>query len=573
MLSLKNRLFTLLTILLFCSGCSFTESEKTKSKILNLSSRGTDPKTINPWISSDATSSQMAAMIFDGLIKIDPDTDEVLPHLAESFQIQDGGKTIIIKLRKDIFWSDGEPISSEDVVFTWNSLIRDGIAISSLVDVLRVEGEFPEVIAMDDRTIVFKTKKVFAPFLKLIGIEVAPKHDIEKYFADKNAKTFEQKQQAFNNYLNVHQDPKTIVSSGPFRLKEIKHGQRIEFIKNPNYFLKDSEGKAYPYIDKLVFVYTQDDSSEVFKFLAGEIHAINISSQNVAFVKSLEAKYDFRVYDLGSSTSTNFIWFNLSKNVPEPKYSWFNNYYFRKAINYAIDRENIINNVFQGLAEPLFTAESLRSPFLNNKIKIKKDLSKAKELLLQGGFKIKNINGKNILVDSADNKVEFNLITNAGNLERELTGVIIIENLKELGIKANFKLIEFNNFVGKVMQGKDYDAGILSLTGGNEPNSGANVWKSDGRLHMFDIKSSQKNPVTRDWEREVDALFNQAVQHMDFAERKLHYDQFQELVFEQNPLIYIASPKIFMAINSKVKNFRITKFGNPFDEIYKLDIE
>ena len=574
----KSKFLALILLAFFISACSSDKwiatspSAPRNDKVLNLSIRGSDPKTLNPWIASDATSSMLGTILFDGLIKVDPNTDEVKPHMAESLQILDAGKTIIVKLRDDIYWNDGEKITSADVIYTWNDLIRDGIAVSSLPDVLKVDGKFPQVTALDERTIQFKTETVFAPFLKLMGVEIAPKHHIESFFKKQNAKSFEEKQQAFNSYLSVNSKPEEIVSSGPFKFSKVKSGQRIEFIKNPSYFLKDDKGKQYPYLDKVVFVYTQDDSAETFKFLAGEVHAINVSPQNAGFIKSLEKKYNFTVYDLGSSTSTNFLWFNLSHNVPEPQYSWFNNGYFRKAINYAIDRESIINNVFQGFGKALYTAESLRSPFLNENIgkDFKRDLPKAKELLKQGGFKF---NAKNQLLDSKGNRVEFNMITNAGNVERELTSVIIIDNLKELGIKVNFKLIEFNNFVGKTMQGKDYEAGILSLTGGNEPNGGANVWKSDGRLHLFDIKNSQKNPITRDWEKEIDNLFNQGVQYMDFAKRKSIYDKFQEIVFEENPLIYIASPKIIMAISNRIKGIQITKYGTPLDEIYKLDIE
>jgi peptide/nickel transport system substrate-binding protein len=150
-------------------------------------------------------------------------------------------------------------------------------------------------------------------------------------------------------------------------------------------------------------------------------------------------------------------------------------------------------------------------------------------------------------------------------------GVIISDNLAEIGIKVNFKLLEFNNYVGRIMQGQNYSAGILALSGGsnNEPNSGANVWKSDGRLHLFDPKGFQKQPLIRDWEREIDDLFIRGVQTLDFNERKAIYDEFQTTVFKYKPLIYLASPKTFAAIRNDLRGIRKTKYGGMIPDIAK----
>jgi peptide/nickel transport system substrate-binding protein len=123
------------------------------------------------------------------------------------------------------------------------------------------------------------------------------------------------------------------------------------------------------------------------------------------------------------------------------------------------------------------------------------------------------------------------------------------------------------------MQGKDYDAGIMGLTGDNEPNNGANVWKSNGRLHLFDIKSSQDQPLVRDWEKEVDMLFNEGVQHMDFQSRKKYYDRFQEIIAEENPLIYLASPNTLSAISYKIIDVKPTKYGGLIPYLSEVKLE
>jgi len=560
---------------------------------------GSDPKTLNPWIASDQSSSLFGGILYEGLITTDPDTDEVKPHFAKEFKIEDGGRKITVILRDDIFWSDGKPITADDVLFTWNDLIRDGIAVSSLKDILLMDGQFPQVTAIDSKTIEFKTQKVFAPFLKYLGIEIAPKHAVGQYFNEVRAYSFEQKQAAFNNFLNLNSKPETIVSSGPFKLKRVESGQRIEFAKNQNYFIHNEQDQQLPYVDNLAFSYVKDSSTGVFKFLAGEAHIIDLAPQNVALLKSLESKYQYKVYDLGPSTGTSFLWFNLSTHVPEPQYSWFNNPAFRQAISLVINRDSVVNNVYQGLGAALFTAESLQSPFLNQEISqgFARDLVSAKELLLENGFKflIRADNTELVvdaesdpdlqsqlydadydsikLLDSNGIPIEFNLFTNSANPEREMIGVIVMNNLAELGVKINFKVLEFNNFVARVMQGKDYEAGIISLTGSNEPNGGANVWRSSGRLHMFDIKASQQEPITRDWELEIDKLFDLGVQSFDFEQRKKIYDRFQEIVFQQNPMIYIASAKNFSAVSDKIAGARPSKYKGVLPYLHEVYIK
>lgn len=555
------------------SACS-TGHHKQESN-LRLLHRGQDPKTFNPWIASDASSSEMAALMFEGLVYFDPNTDQPVPNLAKDFIVSPDGKTIRIILRNDIFWSDGQAINAEDVEYTWNSLIRDEIAISSLKDVLLVNGKFPVITIINDHTIEFKVAEVFAPFLRTLNIEIAPKHHIERFLAEQHAQTLEDKQKAFNNYLNIHVNPKDIVSSGAFRLRKLTSGERIEFVKNKKYFKKDDKGNPLPYLDRLTFAYAADDSAAVFKFLAKEVHALSVSPQNAAFIKSLEKQYNFTLYDLGPSSGTSFIWFNLSRNIPEPQYSWFNNRYFRQAVSYAIDRDSIVNNVFQGLGAPLFTAESLQSPYLNESLAkgYKHDTTQAKQLLVEAGFKLQQRNGQLELIDQNNNKVEFDLFTNAGNTERELMSVMIINNLKKIGIKVNFKALEFNNFVGRIMQGKDYQAGIIGLTASNEPNNGSNVWKSGGRMHMFDIKEFQTVPLTRDWELKINQLLIQGTSVLDFNKRKVIYDKFQEIVYEENPFIYLASPKNLIAVNNKVKGLQVTKYHGimPFMERIYLE--
>ena len=288
------------------------------------------------------------------------------------------------------------------------------------------------------------------------------------------------------------------------------------------------------------------------------------------------------MYNLGPTTSSNFLFFNLNtrkdkngKYYVEPiKQAWFNDTNFRKAVDYAIDRESIVANILSSVGSPLFSAESLTSIFLNEKLAKghKKDIKYAEELLKKSGF---YKDDKGILHDKKGNIVEFNLLTNAGNIERESVGVMIKEDLQELGMKVNFKPIEFNVLVGKLGDSLDYEAAIMGLTGsGLEPNNGANVWYSYGTLHLFNIRKPDEynkvNDITT-WEKRIDEIFSKGATVIDFETRKKYYDEYQQIVYDENPFIYLYSPLNIYAVRNKFGNINPTPIGgvsHNLEEIY-----
>jgi peptide/nickel transport system substrate-binding protein len=230
----------------------------------------------------------------------------------------------------------------------------------------------------------------------------------------------------------------------------------------------------------------------------------------------------------------------------------------------------MVQNIAQGVAEPLYTSESLNSIYLNKKIKGHvQDKNKAKEILLNSGFYLKD----GILCDSKNNRVEFDLLTNAGALERESIGVMIKQDLEELGMKVNFKPIEFNSLVNKLSNTSDWDMVIIGLTGSPlEPHDGKNVWMSNGPLHLFNQRPQNYKIDDRfDWEKEIDSIFEKGALKLSFNERKPLYDRYQEIIYEQRPIIYLYSPIRVLAIRKKFKNIypsTISGLIHNLDEIY-----
>lgn len=531
---------------------------------------GEGPKTFNPFNTKDATSATMAETMFDGLVTTKPDTGEVIPKLAKSFEISPDGKVYTINLRQGIKWSDGKPITADDVVFTWNNIILAGLGNTSTRDSVLIDGQLPKVEKIDDYTVKFTTIKPFAPFLRMLSASIAPKHIFEP--AVKKGGKY------FDSFWSTTTPAKDFVTSGAYRLKEYVPAQRIIFERNPNYYEINLNGEKLPYLDKIIYLIVGDLNNEILKFEAKELDVIGLRGSTVGRYKKREAKSDFAIYNIGPDTGTMFIAINLNKRKDKPgtqgkyyvnpiKQAWFNDKNFRYAIDWAVDRQNMVNNVANGLASPLFTAESLNSIYLNKNLanNYPRDLNKAKESLKKSGFYWK----KGVLYDKNNHKVEFDLYTNAGNTEREAIGVMVKQDLEDLGMQVNFKPIEFNSLVNKLVNSLDWDLVIMGLTGSPlEPHNGKNVWYSTGSLHLFNQRPSGKALDRFGWEEKLDKIIDEASLKITFNDRKKLYDEYQKIIYEEKPIVYLYSPIRVTAIRKKFKNI----FPSPLAGVtYNLD--
>jgi len=287
---------------------------------------------------------------------------------------------------------------------------------------------------------------------------------------------------------------------------------------------------------------------------------IGLRPQDIQHIAKL-GKEEIEVYDLGPTPSTTFLVFNQNPNAKIPdKLRWFRNRIFRIAISHAIDREGICYLVYNGLAEPLYTpiTPANRPYYVEGYYpRFEYNLRKARELLESIGFRDRD--GDGVLEDPEGHDLKFTLITNAGNKERETIGNIVKEDLKKIGIEVHFQPIDFNNLVSRLTAPPyEWEAVIIGLTGSLDPHFGRNVWHSSGLLHMWHPR--QEKPAT-EWEAEVDRLIDRGAVELDFRRRVEIYRRAFRIITEQQPMIFIATPKSMLAVYDRFGNLFPTVWG------------
>ncbi len=510
-----------------------------------------DPKTLNPALAQETTSTAVIGDLFSGLTRLDLKTMEVKPDLALRWEVSEDGRVWTFYLRRDVRWSDGTPFTADDVVFTFNEIYYNDSIPTPTRDILTVKGRKIKVEKIDRYTVRFILPEPFAPFLNALSAEILPKHKLERFV----------REGTFNTAWNVNTDPSEIVGTGPWVIKEYVKGQRVVYLRNPYYYRKDEEGRRLPYLKRKVGVIVSDPDTALLKFSNGEVDYLGLRPQDLQHIAKLEGK-EVEVYDLGPTPSTTFLVFNQNPNAKIPPYKlrWFQNRIFRIAISHAVDREGICYLVYNGLAEPLYTpitpanrpyyAESYYPRFEYN-------LEKARKLLESIGFRDRD--GDGILEDPEGHDLKFTLITNAGNKERETIGNILKEDLKKIGVEVHFQPIDFNNLVSRLTAPPyEWEAVIIGLTGSLDPHFGRNVWHSSGLLHMWHPR--QENPSTP-WEAEVDRLIDRGAVELDFKKRVELYRKAFRIITEQQPMIFIATPKSMLAVYRKFGNLFPTVWG------------
>ena len=508
-----------------------------------------EPKTLNPAIATDGPSREVIGRMMADLIHINRASQQTEPALAKSWKASPDGLRYTLRLRKGLRFSDGHPCDADDVVFSFQVYL-DEKAHSTQRDLLIVGGKPIALRKIDPLTVVFQLSQPYAAAERLFdGFAILPKHILEKPYQEGR----------LAQVWGVSSPATEVAGLGPFRLKEYVPGQQMVLERNPYYWKADRKGQRLPYVDELVFLFVPSDDAQVIRFQAGDTDVLSrMSAENYSVLEQEQQKRGFRLFDVGPGLEYNFLFFNLNTNLPKDssiarKQSWFNDVRFRQAVSNAIDREGIVRLVYRGHAAPLWTdVTPAYKLWVNPAIPHPpRSLEKSRELLKAAGFSWKS---DGTLVDGGGDAVEFSIVTNTSNAQRTQMAAIIQDDLKQVGMRVQVVPLEFRAVLDRVFQTHDFEASVLALGGGDvDPNVKMNVLVSSGASHMWDLGESR--PATP-WQAEIDRLMKQQLSTLKFEERKRLYGRVQQLMYENLPLICIASPNILVAAKTTVGNFQ-----------------
>jgi len=517
---------------------------------LVVSLRG-EPKTLNPLIAADARSREVIGVMQADLIHINRATQLTEPALAKSWKISPDGLAYTLVLRQGLKFSDGQPLDADDVLFTFRTYLDENVHAPQR-DLLIVGGKPISVRKVDAYTVVFQLAKTYGVGERLFdGLAILPRHLLEKPYQEGKLGQIGSLATAADQWTGL----------GPFRLKEYVAGQRLVLQRNPYYWKSDIKGKRLPYVDELVFLFVPHADAQVLKFQSGETDMISqLGAENFSVLSRQQRGYTMT--DAGPGLEYNFLFFNLNdageKTSPELQRNqkWFREVKFRQAVSAAVDREAIVRLVYQGRGAALW---GLVAPgnrrWGNEKLPHPaRSLDRARTLLKDGGFSSSTgPNGESTLLDSDGKPVEFSILTSSSNADRAKMAALIQDDLKQLGMRVQVVPLESRSLLDRVTQSRDYDACIMGIASYDaDPNSDISVWLSSGGLHLWN--PSQAHPATP-WEAEIDRLIEEQMSASTFEKRKKLYDRAQEVLAENQPMIFLASPDILAGAKNSVGNF------------------
>jgi peptide/nickel transport system substrate-binding protein len=510
-----------------------------------------EPKTLNPFVATDAPSQEVIGVMQADLVHINRATQLTEPALAKSWKVSSDGLDYTLTLRQGLHFSDGQPLDAEDVLFTFRVYLDEAVHAPQR-DLLIIGGKPITVRKVDALTLVFHFAKPYSVGERVFdGLAILPRHLLERPYQDGKLAQLGSLSTPANQWAGL----------GPFRLKEYVPGQRLVLERNPYYWKADTQGQRLPYLNELVFLFVSSSDAQVVRFQSGDTDLISrLGSENFSVLSRQQRGYTMA--DAGPGLEYNFLFFNLNdlgdKTAPETarKQKWFREVKFRQAVSAALDREAIVRLVYQGRGAALWGPVTP-----GNKRWVDaavphpaRSLDKARQLLRDAGFQWTNKPREEpALVDAEGKPVEFSILTSSSNADRTKMATLIQDDLKQLGMRVQVAPLEFRSLIDRVTQTKEYDACVMGLVSFDaDPNSDINVWLSSGGMHLWNPE--QTHPATP-WEAEIDRLMGLQLTVTGGVQRKKLYDRVQEILAENQPMIFLASPDILVGAKNTIGNF------------------
>lgn len=512
------KLIYLAGLVLSLGGCGSSNTPQTNAKLDQLyppQKGGTmidamsgEPSNLIAMMAGESSASQIAANIFNSLLKYDKNL-ELTGELAQSWDVSSDQKTITFHIKPNLKWADGEPLTSEDVLFTWQVVTDDNTRTPYGADYKLVK----KAEAPDLHTFRVSYAQPYAPALdSWSGLHILPKHLL--------------KGQDINN-TPFSRNP---IGSHYYQLDQWKKGESISLKHNPN----ATQGQAN--IDHLISRIIPDRAAQFLELMADNIDLMSLNA--IQYARIFPARPDLNqkiaLYkELGNSYT--YLGFNLKRKP-------FDDVRVRQAINYAIDKQEIIDGVLLGLGEPVASPYKPGTRWSNPTLKpYPYDTKKALALLKEAGFEDHDHDG---ILDRNGQPLSFEILTNQ-NKEREMSAVLIQRRLKEIGIDVKIRVVEWATFISRFIKTGDFNVVLLGWGLGLEPDQ-FNIWHSSQQAPGQFNFIGYNNP-------KVDRLLEAGRVELNPDKRMKIYHQFAEILHEDSPIVYLYAGYGLTAINKRVR--------------------
>jgi len=481
-----------------------------------------DPKTFNPLLVEDENSETILYLTGGVLIRLNRYTQELEGELASKWKVSENGRRIDFDLRPNVLFSDGTPFSCEDVVYTMRQLM-DPAMHSPAADTFRSTAGATESRCTGPASVMVRFPgpvAALAARFDEIGI------------------------------LSARSPHKEAAVLGPFTVAEYKPGVQVLLRRNPNYWKRDANGKQLPYLDAIRLDIQQNREIELLRFRRGELDMVNKLDPDM--YDRLNTEMPHAVVDAGPSLDWEVVFFNQVAGAPLPDYKkrWFRSDGFRRAIWEAVNRDDLCRVVYRGHAKPAAGPVSISNHFwINTALKPPAySVASAMGRLEHDGFH----RSGDALFDREGHKVEFSMITNAGNKLHERALTLIQQDLAKVGIQLNIVILDFPSLIERISRSFNYESVLMAFTNIDlDPTDQMNIWLSSGANHQWN--PNEKTPETA-WEAEVDKLMQAQAASQDLKVRKANFDRVQEIVAEKAPILFLVNPNALSAVSANLKN-------------------
>lgn len=474
-----------------------------------------DARTLIPILASDSASSDICGMVFNGLVKYDKDIN-IVGELAENWEIKEDGLVIVFHLRRGVKWHDGRPFTAKDVLFTYKKLIDPNVKTPYSGDFERIKS----LEVLDDYTVKATYKEPFAPALASWGMWIMPEHIL--------------KDEDFNTAL-FSRHP---IGTGPYKFKSWKAQRSIELVSNREYF----EGR--PYIDRYIYRIIPDEATI---FLELQTQGVDLTGLTpLQFTRQTDTRF-FRAH-YQKFKYPGFGYSYLGYNLNDSK---FQDPRVRQAINFAVDKDEIIDTIYFGLAKVTTGPFVVDSWAYNKDVKPSPyDPKEAKELLKDAGWRDADGDG---WIEKDGVKLEFTVLVNQGNSERLRVLEMMQRYLKDIGISMKIRVLEWSTLINEFINKRRFEAVLMGWFLSRDPDC-YDIWHSsktrEGEFNFIGYKN-----------KEVDRLLEEGRRTFDQEKRARIYRQIHRLIYDDQPYLFLYSQEALPIVHKRFRNVEVSKIG------------